>query len=122
MPQPKPTPANEPGADLSEIELLRQQVARQNELIQQLTAQNEAQAKDASGFGAYVVYTPVPTYSGKTAGIQFRNGMALIPFGEGSAEKARVLGEEFHYRVQMVDDWRQAPGANDLSTRLADMM
>jgi hypothetical protein len=122
MQQPKPTPESVPDSELSEIELLRRQVAQQNELIQRLTEQNQAQAAAAPGFGAYLIYSPVPTYSGKTAGVQFRNGLAMLPMVEGSAEKAQVLRDEFHYRVVETDDWRTSPVAGELTNRLADML
>lgn len=87
---------------LTKAELAQMVVSLQSQ-VEDLTEQLKARDAALSGSGepGWLITTPSPSYSSRTAGVQFHNGRAWIGESNPDAEKLVILlTRSFGYRAQ----------------------
>lgn len=115
------TPATVDEALAQQLEDLRAQLdkalAEKEELKRQLAAK-------PSGRSGWLVRTPFKGYSGTTAGVIFRSGLAFLPDTEEGTAKAQYLANEFGYKTEYVTDWQEVdrPTAEQVGKSLVDAL
>lgn len=82
---------------------IRQLEAQVQDLQAQLAEKEAILTGRPKGVGGYLVTTPVATYSGVTAGVQFRQGQAFLALDDPNSERlAMRLKSDFAYNVELV--------------------
>jgi hypothetical protein len=119
--QTKP-PTLTPQSELSEVERLQLRVEQLEAEKAELLTQVQALSSAGGGFAAYIIRTPSKTYTGVTAGLQFRDGVAVLPVSKNAEEITWKMRHDFGYQVDLVDDWRETPEAAGLHMAMVDVM